>query len=242
MSSFGEFGRRTDYPAQSFAAVIDSSALRTYVQRVYAWMVGGLMITALTAMGLASNEGLMMSILSGPIMWVALLGPVAMVWFLAARIDSMRPSTAAGLFIAYSMLNGVAFSSIFLIYELGSIFQVFLIAAVMYGVAAVYGFTTKRDITNWGTFLMMGVVGLLVAMVVNWFLQSPALTWAFSIVGVIIFTGLTAYDMQRIKEQAIVMHAGDALANKRAIVGALSLYLNFINIFLFLLRLFGERK
>lgn len=242
MSSFGNFNRGTEQPIRSFAAALDTGILRAYVQRVYAWMVGGLMITSLTAMGLASNEGLLLSILSGPMMWVAMLGPIAMVWFLAARIDTMKPSTAAGTFIAYSMLNGVAFSSIFLIYELGSIFQVFLIAAVMYASAAVYGYTTKRDLTNWGAFLFMGVIGLLVAMVVNWFLQSPAITWAFSIVGVIIFTGLTAYDMQRIKEQAIVMHAGDALANKRAIVGALSLYLNFINIFLFLLRLFGERK
>lgn len=242
MSSFGQFDRFSQQPASTFAAAVSPDVLRTYVQRVYAWMVGGLMVTALTAMGLASNESLMMAILSGPVMWIALLGPVAMVWFLAARIDTMKPSTAAGLFIAYSLLNGVAFSSIFLIYELGSIFQVFLIAAVMYACAALYGFTTKRDLTNWGAFLMMGIIGLLVAMVVNWFLQSPAVTWAFSIIGVVIFTGLTAYDMQRIKEQAIVMHAGDAFASKRAIIGALSLYLNFINIFLFLLRLFGNRK
>ncbi|MCO6466764.1 MAG: Bax inhibitor-1/YccA family protein [Bradyrhizobiaceae bacterium] len=242
MSSFGQYSQQPSTTGQSIAASVDATALRTYVQRVYAWMVGGLMVTSVTAIWLGSNPELLLSILSGPLFWLAVLGPIAMVWFLTARIDSMKPSTAAGMFLAYSLLNGIAFSSIFLIYELGSIFQVFLIAAVMYGVAAVYGYTTKRDLTNWGAFLFMGVIGLLVTMVVNWFLQSPAVTWAFSLVGVVIFTGLTAYDMQRIKEQAVVMYAGDALSNKRAIIGALSLYLNFINIFLFLLRLLGNRR
>lgn len=242
MNSFGQPNSSQPHPQQAFAAAVDATALRTYVQRVYAWMVGGLMLTALTALFLSSNEQLMIAILSGPLMWVAMLGPIAMVWFLTARIDKIKPSTAAGMFLAYSILNGVAFSSIFLVYELGSIFQVFLIAAMMYGVAAVYGYTTKRDLTNWGTFLFMGVIGLLVTMVVNWFLNSPAITWAFSMLGVVIFTGLTAYDMQRIKEQAVVMYAGDSLAAKRSIIGALSLYLNFINIFLFLLRLLGNRR
>lgn len=171
-----------------------------------------------------------------------MLAPIAMVWILASRVDTMKPSTAAGLFIAYSLVNGIAFASIFLVYELGSIFQVFFIAAGMYAAAAVYGYTTKRDLTGMGSFLFMGLIGILIAMFVNWFLNSPAITWAVSVIGVLIFTGLTAYDMQRIKEQAIVMYSGDALASKRAIVGALSLYLNFVNLFLFLLRLFGDRR
>jgi FtsH-binding integral membrane protein len=164
-----------------------------------------------------------------------------MVWFLAARVDRMQPSTAAGLFIAYSILNGLSLSAIFLVYELGSIFQVFLIAAGMYAAAATYGFVTKRDLSGMGSFLFMGLIGLILASLVNWFIGSSALDFAISVIGVLIFTGLTAYDMSRIKEQAIVMYAGEGLAHKRAIVGALSLYLNFINLFLYLLRLLGSR-
>lgn len=182
---------------QSFGAVVSADVLRTYVQRVYAWMTGGLLLTG---------------------------------------------GTAAATFIAYALTNGLAFSVLFITYELGSIFQVFLIAAGMYAAAAVYGFTTKRDLTNMGSFLFMGLIGLIIASVVNIFLGSSALEFAVSILGVGIFTGLTVYDMNRMKEQAIVMYAGEGLAQKRAILGALSLYLNFVNLFLYLLRLFGERR
>lgn len=235
MSTFSTVNRQ-------FASAVDADSLRTYVQRVYAWMVGGLLTTALTSWIVASTPAILEAIFGTPLQWVILFSPLIMVWVLASRVDSMKPSTAAGLFIAYSIVNGLAFSSIFLVYELGSVFQVFFIAAGMYAAAAVYGYTTKRDLSGFGSFLFMGLIGLLITMVVNWFLQSPALTWAFSVLGVLIFTGLTAYDMQRIKEQAIVMYSGDALASKRAIVGALSLYLNFINLFLMLLRLFGDRR
>jgi FtsH-binding integral membrane protein len=214
---------------RAFAGVVDADALRTYVQRVSAWIV-------------ASSETLLQVIFGSPLMWVVLLAPLAMVWILSSRIDKMQPSTAAGMFIAYSLLNGVAFASLFVIYELGSIFQVFLIAAGMYAAAAVYGYTTKRDLTSMGSFMVMGLVGLIIASVVNMFLGSGAFDWAISVIGVVIFTGLTAWDMQRIKEQAVVMYAGDALAAKRSIIGALSLYLNFINLFLFLLRLLGDRR
>lgn len=229
-------------PQQSFAHVVDADSLRTYVQRVYAWMVGGLLTTALTALLVSSSEVILNAIFGTPLYWVVILSPLAMVWVLAARIDTLKPSTAAGLFIAYSMVNGLAFSILFLIYDLGSIFQVFGIAAAMYAIAAVYGYTTKRDLTSVGSFLFMGVIGLVIAMVVNMFLGSGVMDFAISIIGVIIFTGLTAYDMQKIKGQAVVMYAGDALAAKRSIVGALSLYLNFINLFLFLLRLLGNRR
>ncbi len=227
---------------RSFAAVVDADALRTYVQRVYAWMVGGLMTTALTATVVASSETLLAAIFGSPLIWVIMFAPIIMVWVLASRVDTMKPSTAAGMFLAYSMLNGVAFSAIFMVYELGSIFQVFLIAAGMYGAAAVYGYTTKRDLTSMGSFLFMGLIGLIIASVVNIFMGSGALSWAISVLGVAIFTGLTAWDMQRIKEQAIVMYTGEANITRSAIVGALSLYLNFVNLFLYLLRLFGDRR
>lgn len=227
---------------QSVAQAVDTDSLRTYVQRVYAWMVGGLLTTALTAFLVSGSEVIIAAIFSTPLYWVVLLSPLVMVWVLAARIDSLKPSTAAAMFIAYSMMNGIAFSILFLIYELGSIFQVFGIAAGMYAVAAVYGYTTKRDLTSMGSFLIMGVFGLIIAMVVNMFLGSGVMDFAISIIGVIIFTGLTAYDMQKIKGQAVVMYAGDAMAAKRSILGALSLYLNFINLFLFLVRLLGNRR
>lgn len=225
----------------SFSQAISADVIRTYVQRVYAWMVGGLLLTAGTAWMISTSPLLLVAIFDTPLKWVVLFGPVAMVWFLAARVDRMQPSTAAGLFIAYSILNGLSFSAILLVYPLGSIFQVFLISAGMYAAAATYGFVTKRDLSGMGSFLFMGLIGLILASLVNWFIGSSALDFAVSVIGVLIFTGLTAYDMNRIKEQAIVMYAGEGLAHKRAIVGALSLYLNFINMFLYLLRLFGNR-
>jgi len=226
----------------SFAHAVDTDTLRTYVQRVYAWMVGGLLTTAVTAWLVSSSDMLLSAIFGTPLYWVVLLSPLIMVWVLASRIDSLKPSTAAGLFIAYSMVNGIAFSMLFIVYELGSIFQVFGIAAGMYAIAAVYGYTTKRDLTSMGSFLFMGLIGIILASVVNIFMNSSALSFAVSVIGVLVFTGLTAYDMQKIKQQAIVMYSGDALAAKRSILGALSLYLNLINLFLFLLRLLGNRR
>ncbi|MEN9282279.1 MAG: hypothetical protein RL594_1214 [Bacteroidota bacterium] len=225
----------------SFSQAVSADAIRTYVQRVYAWMVGGLLLTGGTAWMVSSSPTLLSAIFGTPLVWVVMFAPVVMVLFLAARVDRMQPSTAAGTFIAYSIVNGISFAAIFLAYDLGSIFKVFLITAGMYGAAAVYGFVTKRDLSGMGSFLFMGLIGLILASVVNIFMDSSALDFAISVIGVLIFTGLTAYDMSRIKEQAIVMYAGEGLAHKRAILGALSLYLNFINLFLYLLRLFGNR-
>lgn len=227
---------------QAFGAAVAADDLRTYVQRVYAWMVGGLLSTGLTAWIVASTPALLNLIFGSPLMWVVLFAPLIMVWILSARIDTMKPSTAAGMFIAYSIVNGLSFSMIFLVYELGSIFQVFGIAAVMYAAAAAYGYFTKKDLTGFGSFLFMGLIGLIIAMFVNFFLGSTLMEFVVSIIGVLIFTGLTAYDMNRLKNQAIVMYAGEGAAAKRSIITALSLYLNFLNIFLFLLRLLGSRR
>ena len=226
----------------TFAAAVSADIIRSYVQRVYAWMVGGLLLTALTAAGIASSPALIGALFGTPLRWVIMLAPLGLGFFLGAKIESMQTSTAATIFVIFSVLMGMSLSSIFLAYELGSIFQVFLIAAGMYGAAAVYGFTTKRDLTSMGSFLFMGLIGILIASLVNIFMDSSALSFAISVIGVIIFTGLTAWEMQKIKSQAVVMYAGEALATKRAILGALSLYLNFINLFLYLLRLFGERR
>lgn len=228
--------------SQSFAGVVSTEALRAYVQRVYAWMTGGLLLTGLTAFFVSQSPEILNAIFGTPLYWLVLLAPLGMVFFLSARIDTMKPSTAAGTFIAYSLMNGLSFSVLFVMYELGSIFQVFVIAAGMYSAAAAYGYFTKRDLTNMGSFLFMGLIGLILASVLNIFLNSSALEFAVSLIGVAVFTGLTVYDMSRMKEQAIVMYAGEGLAQKRAIIGALSLYLNFVNLFLFLLRLFGNRR
>lgn len=225
----------------SFSQAISADAIRTYVQRVYAWMVGGLLLTTASAVLVASSETLQAAIFGTPLVWVVMLAPLAMVFFLSARIDTMQPSTAAGTFIAYALTNGLSFGAIFLVYDLGSIFQVFFIAAGMYAGAAIFGYTTKRDLTGMGSFLFMGLIGLVIASVVNIFLGSSILEFAVSVIGVLVFTGLTAFEMNKIKEQAIVMYAGEGLAHKRAILGALSLYLNFVNLFLYLLRLFGNR-
>jgi FtsH-binding integral membrane protein len=228
-------------PHNAFSQAVSADVVRTYVQRVYAWMVGGLLLTTASSILVASSETLQSIIFGTPLMWVVMLAPIGMVFFLSARIDTMQPSTAAGTFIAYALTNGLSLGAIFLVYDLGSIFQVFLIAAGMYAAAAIYGYTTKRDLTGMGSFLFMGLIGLIIAAVVNMFLGSGALDFAISVIGVLIFTGLTVYEMSKIKEQAIVMYAGEGLAHKRAIIGALSLYLNFINLFLYLLRLFGNR-
>ncbi len=226
----------------SFSGVLSADIIRAYVQRVYAWMVGGLLVTGVTAFSVASSETLMAAIFGTPLVWLIMLAPLGMVFFLSMRIDRMQPSTAAGTFLAYSLVNGVSFSVIFLAYELGSIFQVFVIAAGMYAAAAAYGYLTKRDLTGMGSFLFMGLIGLILASVLNIFLGSGPLDFAISVIGVLVFTGLTAYEMNKIKEQAVVMYAGEGLAQKRAIIGALSLYLNFVNLFLYLLRLFGDRR
>jgi hypothetical protein len=230
------------YNPSTIASAVSADTLRTYVQRVYAWMVGGLLITALTAAGISSSPALIQAIFGTPLMWVVMLAPIGLVFFLGAKIETMQTSTAASVFVVFSVLMGISLSSIFMVYALGSIFQVFLIAAGMYGAAAVYGYTTKRDLTGMGSFLFMGLIGIVLASVVNWFLQSDALSFAVSVIGVLVFTGMTAWEMQKIKSQAVVMYAGEALATKRAILGALSLYLNFVNLFLFLLRLLGERR
>jgi uncharacterized protein len=230
-----------NHVSQTIAAAVEPALLRSYVQKVYAWMVGGLLLTAGTAFGVASSPELITAIFGTWLIWPLLIAPFGIVLLLSAFIDKMKPSTAATAFIMYSIVNGITFSAIFLLYELGSIAQVFGIAAGMFAIAALYGFTTKRDLTSIGSFLMMGLFGIIIASVVAFVTNSSAVHFAVSVLGVIIFTGLTAFDMQRLKTQSIVMYQSEALVNKSAILGALGLYLNLINMFLLLLRLLGDR-
>lgn len=216
-----------------------------FIRSVYLWMAGGLMLTGFIAYAVASTPALVAAIvLNRPVFYGLIIAELAIVFGMSAAINKISSTTAAFFFLLYSALNGLTFSVIFLVYTSGSIASVFFITAGMFGSLAVYGYATKRDLTAMGQLFMMGVVGLVIAMVVNMFMRSDALTWAISVVGVVVFAGLTAYDSQKLRAYAME-HAGtlgDEGSKKVAISGALMLYLDFINLFLMLLRLFGGRR
>ena len=220
-----------------------SDAASIFLAKVFNWMAVGLGVTGLVAYAAASS-GLALAIINSPFFIVLALGTLGLVFFLSARIDKIQASTATGLFIGYSVLNGLFFSTIFLRYTGSSIAATFLITAGMFGAMAVYGLVTKRDLSGWGSFLFMGLIGMLIAMVVNFFLKSPGVAWVISGIGVLVFTGLTAYDVQKIKrmgEEGIMSMGNEAIV-KGSIMGALALYLDFINLFLMLLHFFGGSR
>ncbi len=234
--------------------------LRAYMLRVYNYMAIGLVITGLVAFGTYSlatttdsatavaqlpNGVLLTSlgaaIYSGILRWVIILAPLALVFLISFRIQKMSVQAAQLSFWAFSLLLGVSLSSIFIVYTATSITQVFFISAATFGAMSLWGYTTKRDLTGMGSFLIMGLIGVIIAMVVNIFLASSALGFAISVIGVLIFVGLTAYDTQKIKEMYSVNDDG-TVTGRKAVMGALTLYLDFLNIFLFLLQLFGDRR
>lgn len=232
-------------------AAIDAG-LRAHMIRVYNYMTSGLVLTGITAYltyvlsftevnGQLAPTALGQFLFGTPLMWVIVLAPLAMVFFLSFRVGSMSVSAAQTTFWVFAGLLGVSLSTIFVAYTTASITQVFFIAAATFGAMSLYGYTTSRDLTGWGSFLFMGLIGVIIAMIVNWFLASPALDFAISIIGVLVFVGLTAYDTQKIKEMYYVGDDG-TVAGRKAIMGALSLYLDFINLFLMLLRLFGQSR
>lgn len=226
---------------QPWVAVSSADAVartRAFIRSTYMWMFGGLMLTALAALAVLTSPGLQQLIFATPLKWVLLIATLAIPLFLGFRITQMNPTTAATLFFVYSLLMGLSLSSIFFIYTRGSIAQAFITAAGMFGAMSVYGLLTKRDLTSWGSFFFMGLIGIVIASVVNIFLKSSGLDFVISILGVFIFVGLTAYDTQKLKAYAQVQ--GPQVTNF-AVIGALSLYLDFINLFLMLLRLFGRR-
>lgn len=213
-----------------------------FLAKVFNWMAVGLGLTGIVAWFTASS-GLAMQLVASPVFMILLVAELGLV-FLSARIDKIQAGTATGLFIGYAVLNGLTLSMIFLAYTQSSIAATFFITAGMFGAMAVYGLVTKRDLSGFGSFLFMGVIGIIIASVVNIFLQSSSLYWAISLIGVFVFVGLTAYDVQKIKnigEQGI-MEQGEEMVRKGAIMGALALYLDFINLFLMLLRFFGGSR
>jgi FtsH-binding integral membrane protein len=245
--------------ARAETGVIDQG-LRAYMLQVYNYMAIGLLITGAAALGifrlavtsdpsqaaLTMANGVMLTsfgttIFTGPLMWVIIFAPIVLVFVLSFGVQRMAVGTAQLVFWAYAALMGLSLSSIFLVYTAQSITQVFFITAATFGAMSLYGYTTKRDLTGFGSFLFMGLIGIIIASIVNFFLASSALGFAISAIGVLIFVGLTAYDTQKIKEMYYVGDDG-TVAGRKAIMGALTLYLDFVNLFLMLLRLFGDRR
>jgi FtsH-binding integral membrane protein len=233
------------------AGVIDQG-LRAYMIRVYNYMASGVAITGVVAylvyamsvvQGAAGLELTSFGnfMFASAFKWVVIFAPLAMVFFISARINSMSLGTAQISFWVFAALMGASISSIFLVYAGESIARVFFITAASFGALSLWGYTTNRDLSGWGSFLFMGLIGIIIAMLVNLFVGSTALQFAISVIGVLVFAGLTAYDTQQIKE---MYYAGDdgTVAGRKAVMGALRLYLDFINLFMMLLSLFGDRR
>ncbi|HHO48740.1 MAG TPA: Bax inhibitor-1/YccA family protein [Desulfobacteraceae bacterium] len=224
-------------------AQVRQEAATVFLAKVFNWMALGLGLTGIVAF-LTAHSGLAMAIVATPLFFVLILAELGIVFYLSARIDRMQPGTATGLFVGYSFLNGLTLSTIFLAYTSASIAGTFFITAGMFGAMAVYGLVTKRDLSAMGSFMFMGLIGIILASIVNIFLKSSGLYWTISVIGVLVFVGLTAWDVQKLKnmgEQGI-MEQGEAAIRRGAIIGALALYLDFINLFLMLLRFFGGSR
>ena len=221
-----------------------SLALPALMRKVYVWMTLALVLTGITAYGVASSPSLMMTIFQTPaIMWGLIIAELAIVIAISAAINRLSLTTATLLFVLYSVLNGATFSLIFAVYTMSSIANVFFITAGTFGVMAAYGYFTKRDLSSWGKLLLMALIGLIIATLVNVFLvKSSGFDLILSYAGVLIFVGLTAYDTQKIKQMLAMQTDMGEGAQKVALLGALSLYLDFINLFLYLLRIFGRRE
>jgi FtsH-binding integral membrane protein len=215
--------------------------LRQYMLRVYNYMASGLAITGLTAWVVAATPALQQAVFGTPLVWLVMLAPLGFVFFLSAKIRTMSFSTAQAVFWIFAAVMGLSMASIFLVFTATSIARVFFITAGAFAAMSLYGYTTKKDLTSWGSFLFMGLIGIIIAMLVNIFVQSSALHFAISVIGVIVFTGLTAYDTQKIKEVYLESDSPE-VAGKKSIMGALRLYLDFINLFIMLMHLLGSRR
>jgi uncharacterized protein len=235
-------------------AVAFDQGLRAHMITVYNYMAGGVALTGITAWltfqlavvtdaagNITALTSFGQTLFGSPLMWVLVLAPLGLVFFLSFRIGSLSAGTARTLFFVYAGLLGLSLASIFMVYTAASITRVFFISAAAFGALSLWGYTTKKSLDGMGSFLIMGLFGLIIASLVNIFLKSSGLDWALSVAGVLIFAGLTAWDTQKIKEMYDPMDDG-TLAGRKAVMGALSLYLDFINLFLMLLRLVGDRR
>ena len=220
--------------------------LRAFMLGIYNNMALGLAFTAIAALATnymaTTNPAVAQALYGSPLKWVVMFAPLAFVFGLSAKVNSMQPATARLVFFAFAAVMGVSISWIFLVYTSASITQTFFVTAAAFAGLSLWGYTTKRDISAWGSFLIMGVIGLIIAMVVNIFLQSSALQFAVSGLGVLIFSGLTAYDTQNLKNTYDFVAGDDTAAGRVSVIGALRLYLDFLNLFMFLLHFMGGRN
>jgi len=231
-----QYPYRPEQPAWIDGRTADTAEReRTFIRSVYGWMFGGLLLTAAAAMWVVVSPAMQQLVFGTPLRWVLLFGELGLVFYLSLRITKMSPATAASVFLVFSLLNGLTLSAIFFVYTNAAIYSAFFTAAGMFGAMSIYGMVTKRDLTSWGSFFFMGLIGLVICSVVNIFLKSSALGFAISVIGVFVFLGLTAWDTQKLKSYA----TAPELRENLAVYGALALYLDFINLFLMLLRLFG---
>jgi FtsH-binding integral membrane protein len=270
MSNFDHNAATAQYgrPLTGAEAAVMDVGLRAYMLRIYNYMVIGLAITGLAALGVyllsvtgdashaaRSATGAAVALRNGvfltpvgyalfvsPLKWLVILAPLGLVFFLSFRVESMRPASAQVLFWVYAALVGVSLGSIFLIYTHTSVVRVFFITAASFGALSLWGYTTQRDLTGMGSFLIMGLFGIVIASLVNVFLGSTMMQWIISVVGVVVFAGLTAYDTQRLKNEYVYGAMEGDVMERSAIMGALSLYLDFLNLFTMLLSLLGQRE
>ncbi len=229
-------------PAQRTESQIQ---VNTFIRSVYNWMAIGLGLTGFTALYVSNSETMLKLIFGNQLIFFGLIiGELVLVFSLASRVNKMQASTATSLFVLYAALNGVTLSAIFLIYTRSSITSTFFICAATFVASSIYGMVTKRDLTSMGQFMFMGLIGIVIASVVNLFVRSSGMSLIVSYIGVIVFVGLTAYDTQKLRTMALSQPAGldGATVRKGAILGALTLYLDFINLFLMLLRILGSRE
>ncbi len=216
-----------------------NKAQYAFMSKVYGWMFGGLTITGITSY-FVYDSGLVYQL--GGMIYLLFFALIGMVWYLSAKIETMSSTTASFLFIGYSFLQGIVLSTLLAVYTLESISSVFFITAASFGALSAFGYFTKKDLSGVGNFMFMGLVGIIIASIVNIFMQSSLLYTTISFLGVLIFAGLTAYDTQKIKEMYLSAASGEEVAKKTSIIAALRLYLDFINLFIFLLRLLGDRR
>lgn len=219
------------------------SSTAIFMQQVYIWMAAALCVTAVSAYITAGSETILLAVFTGftPIILIACI--LGLVMYLSFAMHKLSPAVATSLFILYAVLNGIFLAPIVLVYTAASIAKTFIITAGMFGGMSIYGMTTKKDLTSWGSFLIMGLWGLILASIVNLFMKSSMMDFVISIAGVIIFVGLTAFDTQKLKQMGETAPLHDSVAIRRgALLGAMTLYLDFINLFLYLLKLFGERR
>jgi len=236
-------GRR--FAAAPVSAQARQQASTLFLAKVFNWMAVGLGLTGLAAFVTANTPALLNIIFGNQIVFFGLVMlELGMVFYLSARVHRISAQAATALFMVYSVLNGVTLSAILLLYTATSVASTFFITAGMFGAMAVYGFVTKRDLSGMGSFMVMGLFGIIIASIVNLFLASPALNWMISGIGVIVFTGLTAYDVQKITQMGAggIMEQGEGAIRRMAVMGALALYLDFINLFLMLLHFLGDRR